>query len=332
MGRLVQGQWVSDDFVRKNKAFQRATTSCRDSIGDAQFPPSSGRYHLYVSLACPWAHRALIVRQLKGLTDHIGVSVVSPLMGGDGWTFSPDFDGSTGDAVGGHAFLRDVYTTHDNAFSGRVSVPILLDTTTNTIVNNESSEIIRQLDTQFGALADSDITLRPTDLVAQIDQVNERVYNDLNNGVYKCGFAGSQEAYDDAVTALFSTLDWVEDRLSETRYVAGDRLTEADVRLFTTLVRFDAVYAFHFRCNLRLLRDYKNVSAYLRELYSVPAFRDTTDLSHIRHHYYRSHESIHPSRIVPVGPELHIDAPHDRDRFGGLDPVASSRKSNFLAD
>lgn len=330
VGRLLDGQWVTDDFVRKNKAFQRATSGCRDSIGDTQFPPQSGRYHLYASLACPWAHRTLIVRQLKGLSEHIAVSVVSPLMGEDGWTFDPDFTGSTGDAVSGHALLRDVYTAHDSTFTGRVTVPILLDTTTQTIVNNESSEIIRQLDTQFPDLADNDISLRPTRLVDTIDAVNERVYRDVNNGVYKCGFAGSQDAYNEAVSALFSTLDWLEERLGRTRYVAGDRMTEADVRLFTTLVRFDAVYAFHFRCNRRLLREYTNLSNYLRELYSVPAFRDTTDLQHIRHHYYRSHESLNPSGIVPVGVLLDLDSSHDRDRFGGYDPVASAQNRNDI--
>jgi putative glutathione S-transferase len=188
------------------------------------------------------------------------------------------------------------------------------------------------MDTQFGELADGDISLRPASRVDAIDAVNDRVYNDLNNGVYKCGFAGSQAAYDSAVAALFATLDWLEQRLGQTRYVAGDRLTEADVRLFTTLVRFDAVYAFHFRCNLRLLRDYSNLSNYVRELYSVPAFRDTTDFLHIRHHYYRSHETIHPSRIVPVGPAIDLDAGHNRSRFGGLAPISSARESNFLKD
>lgn len=327
MGRLENGSWVTDSFVPKDGAFKRATTHFRHRIAaDGDHPPQSGRYHLYVSYACPWAHRALIARALNGLEEHIGVSVVCPLMGDDGWTFATDFDGATGDRVNNHTLLRDVYTQADPTFTGRVTVPILWDTTRNNIVNNESSEIIRIFDEDFGALGDETLTQRPEALTDTIDDINERVYRDVNNGVYKCGFAGSQQAYDEAAEALFDALDWLESRLADHRYVAGDRLTEADIRLFTTLVRFDAVYAFHFRCNKRLLRDYRHLSGYLRELYTVPAFHDTTDMRHIRHHYYRSHASIHPTRIVPIGPVSALELAHDRARVGGVSPMQALKR------
>ena len=329
MGRLLDGTWRTDDFLARKGAFKRGVTTFRSAIEPGgQHPPESGRYHLYVSYACPWAHRTLIARALKGLESHISVSVVSPLMGNDGWTFAEDFDGATQDHVLGKTLLRDVYTAADPAITTRVTVPILFDTQINTIVNNESEEILRIFDRNMGPLAHSDITLRPASLAPVIDPINDRIYNTLNNGVYKCGFAGSQSAYDQAVHELFDTLDWLEDHLATRRFLAGDRMTEADIRLFVTLIRFDPVYVGHFRCNRQQIGQYNHLSHYLRELYQVPAFRDTTFLDHIRHHYYRSHESIHPSRIVPIGPRVDLSPTTQRAALGPWGPVESLRQGS----
>ncbi|MBM2577246.1 glutathione S-transferase family protein [Jannaschia sp. Os4] len=323
MGQLIDGVWHDDWYDTKSTGgtFVRSTAKFRDWItpdgspgpsGEGGHPAEAGRYHLYVSLACPWAHRALVVRSLRGLTDLIGVSVVHPDMLGDGWTFETDDHGATGDKLFGLPFLRDVYLRAKPDVSGRVTVPVLWDTKTGTIVSNESSEIIRMLDTAFDGITGNDETLYPEALRGEIDRINDRVYRDVNNGVYKAGFATSQAAYDEAVTALFDALDWLDGLLGERRWLAGDVLTEADWRLWTTLVRFDAVYHLHFKCNRRRLIDYANLWPYARALYQVPGVRETVGWHHIVRHYHYSHESINPHRIVPINPVIDWDAPVDR--------------------
>ncbi|MDB5561523.1 MAG: glutathione-dependent reductase, partial [Hyphomicrobiales bacterium] len=272
--------------------------------GEGGFPAEAGRYHLYVSLACPWAHRALVFRALKGLEDLISVSVVDAKMPDEtGWSFTGT-SGSTGDSVNGKDYLWQVYTEARPDYTGRVTVPVLWDKVRKTIVNNESSEIIRMLNSAFDELTGNTEDFYPAPLRDRIDEINARVYDTINNGVYKAGFATSQAAYDEAVTALFDSLDWVENLLGETAYLAGDVVTEADWRLFTTLVRFDAVYVGHFKCNKRRIADYKNISHYLKGLYNVPGVKQTVNLDHIRTHYYWSHVTINPTRIIPIGPEL----------------------------
>ncbi len=330
MGQLQNGEWndVWYDTKSTGGKFERSTTTFRNWItpdgrpgpsGDGGFPAESGRYHLYVSYACPWAHRTLIFRALKGLEAHIGVSVVHPEMLGDGWEFRTDFDGATGDRLFDLPFLRDIYTKADPKISGRVTVPVLWDTERGTIVSNESAEIIRMLNGAFDDLTGNTDDYWPEALRADIETVNERVYHTVNNGVYKAGFATSQEAYDEAVVALFDSLDWLEARLSTKRYLMGDAITEADWRLFTTLIRFDAVYHGHFKCNRAKLIEYPNLWGYTRELYQVPGVAGTVHLDHITHHYHYSHETINPHRIVPIGPVLNLEAPHDRDHLGARD-------------
>jgi putative glutathione S-transferase len=324
MGLLVDGVWRTDwydtrktggAFVRDGAKFRNWVTSDGGPgpSGEGGFAAESGRYHLYVSYACPWAHRALIFRALKGLEPHIGVSVVHPLMLEDGWSLSADFDGATGDDVLGKAFLRDVYLEAKPRASGRVTVPVLWDRGRNTIVSNESSEIIRMFNSAFNGVAGNHDDYYPEPLRGEIDAVNERVYATVNNGVYRAGFATTQEAYDAAVTELFETLDWLEDRLSRQRYLVGGQVTEADWRLFTTLARFDPVYVGHFKCNIRRIADYPALSGYLRELYQWPGVAETTRLDHIKYHYYASHRTINPTGIVPAGPEIDLTAPHGRD-------------------
>ena len=321
MGLLVEGQWKQSwyDTRKSGGAFVRPDTVFRGTIeqGGAH-PPAPGRYHLYVSYACPWAHRTLIVRALKGLEGLIGVSVVHPFMGRDGWTFVDDVPGATGDRAGGSAFLRDVYLAADPHYTGRVTVPVLWDTARKTIVNNESAEIIRILGGAFDDLGARPLDLHPAPLRAEIDAVNADVYAHINNGVYRCGFATTQQAYADAFDRLFDALDRMETRLAKQRYLVGERITEADWRLFTTLVRFDAVYHGHFKCNRQRIADYPNLSNYLRELYQVPGVAETTHLDHIKDHYYASHTGINPTGIVPKGPALDFDAPHDRRRLPGI--------------
>ena len=329
MGLLIDGQWHDRwyDTKKSGGRFERTTTAFRDWItpdgtgapnGKSAFKAEPGRYHLYVSLACPWAHRTLIVRALKRLETAIKVSVVDPFMGADGWWFS-DAPGAMPDDVNGARYLHQIYTKAVPTYSGRVTVPVLWDRKAETIVNNESAEIIRIFNTAFDQLGDGignpDIDLYPVDLRDEIDAVNARVYETINNGVYRCGFATTQDAYDEAIGPLFETLDWLEDRLSDQRYLVGDRITEADWRLFTTLVRFDPVYVGHFKCNVRRLVDYHNLWAYTRELYQVPGVAGTVNFEHIKTHYYTSHETINPHRIVPTGPLIDITAPHDRDRL-----------------
>ena len=323
MGQLVNGVWETGpvDTKKTGGAFRRGTSGFRNWItpdgapgpsGEGGFAAESGRYHLYVSYACPWAHRALIFRALKGLEPHIGVSVVHPDMLDDGWSFAEGFDGATGDTLHGLAFLRDLYVKADAGVSGRVTVPVLWDRERGTIVSNESAEIIRMFNSAFDAITGDGQDFRPPALRDGIEEVNARVYDTLNNGVYKCGFASTQEAYDAAVRPLFETLDCLERRLSENRYLTGERITEADWRLFPTLVRFDTVYHGHFKCNRKRLVDYPNLWAYTRELYQWPGVAATVRMDHITRHYHYSHESINPHRIVPVGPVLDFGAPHGR--------------------
>lgn len=326
MGLLVDGKWhdkwYSPDprgrFVRQDSKFRNWVTQdgAPGPTGDGGFKAEPGRYHLYVSYACPWAHRTLIFRALKRLEDVISVSVVHHHMGPDGWTFIAE-DGATGDTLYGLDFLHQIYTKADPAHSGRVTVPVLWDKQRETIVNNESAEIIRMLNSAFDEWGDAALDFYPQRLRAEIDRINALVYPTINNGVYRAGFATSQEAYEEAFVALFETLDALEERLAGQRYLLGDRVTEADWRLFTTLARFDPVYVGHFKCNLRRIADYPNLSNYLRDLYQVPGVAGTVNLRHIKAHYYRSHTTINPTRIVPVGPELDYGAPHDRDRFAG---------------
>ncbi|WP_372841621.1 glutathione S-transferase family protein [Phaeovulum sp.] len=323
MGMLVDGAWQSAwyDTASTGGAFQRSTARFRNWVtadgaagptGEGGFAAASGRYHLYVSYACPWAHRALIFRAIKGLAPHIGVSVVHPDMLADGWTFGTDFDGTTGDGLFGLPFLRDIYTRADPLFSGRVTVPVLWDRKRGTIVSNESSEIIRMFNSAFDGLTGNRDDYFPAPLRAEIEAINARIYDTVNNGVYKAGFATSQTAYDAAVHELFDSLDWLEARLEKGRYLLGAQLTEADWRLFTTLVRFDAVYHLHFKCNRKRLIDYPNLWAYTRDLYQHPGVARTVRLDHIVRHYHFSHETINPHRIIPINPALDFDAPHGR--------------------
>jgi putative glutathione S-transferase len=318
MGMLVNGTWTDQwydtkssggRFVRKAAAFRNRVTA----NGSSGFKAESGRYHLYVSYACPWAHRTLIYRRLKGLEDHVSVSVVNPLMLGDGWTFLPG-DGVVPDPINDTAYLHQVYTEACPDYTGRVTVPVLWDRERGTIVNNESSEIIRFFDREFDGVGGSGTLFCPPELEEEIDTVNTLVYSKINNGVYKAGFATTQEAYEAAVSELFDTLDRLEARLGRQRFLIGDTLTEADWRLFTTLVRFDSVYVGHFKCNLRRLVDYTNLWGYTRELYQVPGVADTVRMDHIKDHYYRSHDTINPTGVVPIGPAVDFDEPHDRDR------------------
>lgn len=323
MGQLVDGIWqdVWYDTKASGGKFVRTTAGFRNWItpdgsagpsGTAGFKAESGRYHLYVSFACPWAHRTLIFRQLKGLESHIGVSVVHPDMLGDGWTFQRDEHGATGDQLYGQSFLRDIYTKAEPKVSGRVTVPVLWDMQRETIVSNESSEIIRMFNSAFDGVTGNSDDFWPAELRDAIETVNTRVYSTVNNGVYKSGFATSQPAYDEAVTALFDSLDWLEELLGNNRYLLGDRITEADWRLFTTLVRFDAVYHLHFKCNRRRIVDYPNLWAYARELYQWPGVAGTVNFRHIVRHYHYSHESINPHRIIPINPVLDWTEPHRR--------------------
>ncbi|KAA0910074.1 glutathione S-transferase family protein [Aquicoccus porphyridii] len=323
MGQLVDGTWHSGWYDTKSSggAFRRSAAVFRNWItpdgapgpsGSGGYVAESGRYHLYVSYACPWAHRTLIFRALKGLEDHIGVSVVHPDMLDDGWSFASDFPGATGDGLHDLAFLRDLYLKAEPEMSGRVTVPVLWDRQTGTIVSNESAEIIRMFNSAFDAITGNRENFWPWDMRGDIEAVNARIYDTLNNGVYKAGFATTQAAYDAAVGPLFDTLDWLERHLADNRYLMGARITEADWRLFTTLVRFDAVYHGHFKCNRRRIVDYPNLWAYTRELYQWPGVRETVHMDHITRHYHYSHETINPHRIVPIGPVIDFEAAHGR--------------------
>lgn len=323
MGQLVDGVWSDAwyDTVKSGGAFVRSTAGFRNWItadgaagptGDAGFAATSGRYHLYVSYACPWAHRTLIFRALKGLESHISVSAVHPDMLSDGWTFDRDEFGARGDDLYGLPFARDIYVRADPAISGRVTVPILWDKDRQTIVSNESSEIIRMFNSAFDDITENRTDYWPFAHRDAIEAVNTRIYDTLSNGVYKCGFATSQGAYDAAIGPLFDTLDWLENRLSQGRYLMGDWVSEADWRLFTTLIRFDPVYHLHFKCSRKRIVDYPNIWGYVRELYQWPGVAATVNMPHIVRHYHYSHDMINPNRIIPVGPNLDYGAPHGR--------------------
>ena len=300
-------------------AFVRQAYTIRDRItadGSSGFPAEAGRYHLYVSLACPWAHRTIIVRRLLGLEDVISMSVVDPIRDERGWAFR-EGRGHGADGVCGFQFLSEAYLRTDPSFTGRYTVPCLWDRVTGRLVTNNYPDITIDFETQFGAFVKPGAPdLYPEALRAEIDEINAIVYRDVNNGVYKAGFATSQEAYASAVERLFARLDWLEARLATQRFLVGNAMTEADVRLFTTLVRFDSVYVGHFKCNLRRLVDYPNLWGYARDLYQMPGFAETVDHDHIKRHYYMTHDRLNPSRIVPLGPIVDWDAPHDRARVG----------------
>lgn len=315
MGLLIDGKWSTEwykpdekgRFVRSESMFHNRVTH----DGTSRFRAEKGRYHLYVSLACPWAHRALILRKLKRLEDAVTLSVVDPLMGDDGWEFT-EKPGCIPDTVNNSKFLRDVYLKADPHYTGRVTVPVLWDRVSGTIVNNRSSEIMRMFDTEFDEFGDPDVTFYPLRLREKIDETIKAIYEPVNNGVYRAGFASTQEAYDEAVEGLFSALDHWENMLSLSRYLCGEVVTEADWCMFTTLLRFDLVYYTHFKCNLRHLYEYPNLWNYLKELYQVPGVAETCDFDHIKNHYYRSHPTINPHGIVPIGPKIELRAPHNR--------------------
>ncbi|MEM9754415.1 MAG: glutathione S-transferase family protein [Pseudomonadota bacterium] len=324
MGQLVDGTWQEKPLLTKTKdgAFERQASVFRNWItadgaagpsGTGGYKAESGRYHLFVSHACPWANRTLIFRHLKGLADHIAVSVVHPDMMESGWTFETDFPGATGDTLFGSTYAYEIYQRADPNATTRVTVPILFDTETGTIVSNESAEIIRMFNSAFNGLTGNTDDYYPEPLRERIDEVNARIYDTVNNGVYKSGFAQSQGAYDKSVQALFASLDWIEGLLGDGRYLLGDTMTEADWRLFTTLVRFDLVYHLHFKCNRRRIIDYPNLWAYTRDLYQMPGVADQVNLDHIVRHYHYSHESINPHRIIPINPVLDWWAPHGRE-------------------
>ena len=325
MGLLVDGVWQDRwyDTEKSGGRFIRTESQFRNWItadgspgpsGSGGFKAEPDRYHLYVSLACPWAHRTLIFRAIKGLESFIPISVVNWLMAAEGWTFA-DGPGVIPDAVNGAQRLYEIYLKAKPAYSGRVVVPVLWDKKTETIVNNESAEIIRMFNSAFDGLGAKPGDYYPADLRPEIDRLNAEIYDRINNGVYKAGFATTQAAYEEAVRPLFEALDALEARLSRQRYLCGERITEADWRLFTTLIRFDAVYVGHFKCNIRRIADYPNLWGYTRELYQWPGVRKTTNFYHIKHHYYESHKTINPTGIVPAGPALDYDEPHDRGRF-----------------
>ena len=323
MGLLVDGVWQDKwyDTASSGGRFQRTTTAWRNWVtpdgapgptGTGGFAAESERYHLYVCLACTWAHRTLIFRALKGLTPHIDVSAVHPDMLTEGWEFRTDFPGATGDRLFGLPYLRDIYLKADPHASGRVTVPVLWDKKTGTIVSNESAEIIRMFNSAFNGLTGNTDDYWPEDLRPQIEAMNARIYDTVNNGVYKAGFATTQEAYDEGVIPLFESLNWLENLLGQNRYLTGDRLTEADWRLFTTMVRFDPVYHTHFKCNRKWLREFPNLWRWTRELYQIPGVAETVDFNHIVRHYHYSHDTIIPYRISPINPIINWMEPHGR--------------------
>ncbi|EHJ05730.1 putative glutathione S-transferase [Marinobacter sp. DSM 26671] len=325
MGLLIDGKWHDKwyDTDKTGGKFEREAARFRNWVtadgspgpdGEGGFKAESGRYHLYVSMACPWAHRTLIFRKLKGLEKHISVSVVHPDMVENGWEFRPDSEQHR-DHLHGFRFMHQVYTKAAPEYSGRVTVPTLWDKKKETIASNESAEIIRMFNSAFDGLEGvrTDLDFYPGELQEEIDSVNARVYDTVNNGVYKAGFATAQDKYEEAYNALFDSLDWLEERLSSQRYLVGGRLTEADWRLFTTLIRFDAVYYSHFKCNRQRISDFPALSAYVRDLYQVPGVAETVDINQIKRHYYVSQRTINPTQIVPVGPELDFDSPHGRE-------------------
>ena len=325
MGLLVNGEWHDQwydtskggEFVREDAGFRNWITAdgSAGSSGEGGFAAEADRYHLYVSLACPWAHRTLIMRQLKGLEKLISVSVVSPDMLNKGWEFDPATETTAGDSTDtlfNSEFMHQIYTRAKPDYTGRVTVPVLWDKQRQTIVSNESSEIIRMFNSAFNHLTENHLDFYPAELQSEIDAANEWIYSDINNGVYRAGFATTQQAYETNVLKLFSALDRLEAILADQRYIAGNRITEADWRAFTTLLRFDAVYHGHFKCNLKMLKDYPHISGFVRELYQQPGVAATCDFAHIKRHYYFSHSSINPTGVVPLGPEQDFSLPHGR--------------------
>ncbi len=330
MSLLVNGtlrdDWLESEredgeFIRRDSQFRHWITadSSAGPSGEGGFKAEPGRYHLYISYACPWAHRTLIFRKLKGLEDRVSLSVVHPDMGDAGWKFASAggelFTGTTDDDANSFDFMHQIYTLAQPDYTGIVTVPVLWDKQRQTIVNNESSEIIRMLNSAFDTCGASGLDYYPEALREDIDSINAFIYDNINNGVYRTGFAASQAAYERAFRRLFDALDELDQRLASRRYLAGTQITEADWRLFTTLVRFDAVYVGHFKCNLRRIADYPNLSGYLRELYQLPDIAETVDFTHIKRHYYYSHTSINPTRIVPLGPRLDLEASHNRQHL-----------------
>ena len=314
-GMLIEGKWTNEKYQKDSDGrFKRNPTTFRDRItadGSSGFQAEPGRYHLYVSYACPWAHRTLILRKLKGLEEAISISVVDPYMGDDGWYFSDGPD-CIPDNINNAQYLREVYVKADPNYTGRVTVPILWDKQQNTIVNNESREIIRMFDHEFPALAKNALDFCPPELAAAIDKTMDEIYQPINNGVYRAGFASSQVAYEEAITELFSALDHWEQVLGKQRYLCSDRLTEADVCLFTTLLRFDQVYYVHFKCNLHHIWDYPNLWNYLKDIYQYSGVKETCNHTHIKRHYYESHPHINPSGLVANGPIINFAEPHNR--------------------
>lgn len=317
LGVLKDGKWVSDREQEDQQGrFVRPSTTFRNWItadGSSGYKAEANRYHLYISLACPWASRTLMIRQLKGLTDAVSLSIVDPVMGENSWEFT-DAPGCIPDTVNHTRYLWELYTKVEPNYTGRVTVPVLWDKQTSTIVNNESREIIRMLDTEFGDLATADLDLYPPDLQQVIDETIDAIYQPVNNGVYRAGFATTQTAYEEAVTELFEALDHWEAVLGRQRYLCGNQLTEADICMFTTLIRFDPVYYVHFKCNLRHIMDYPNLWGYLRDVYQYAGVRDTVNLDHIKQHYYKSHPKVNPTGLIPVGPIWDLDSEHGRDR------------------
>lgn len=324
MGQLIDGVWHDTwyDTASTGGHFKRTEAQFRNWVtqdgapgptGKGGFIAESGRYHLYVSLACPWAHRTLIMRQLKGLQEHIAVSVVHPLMLDNGWTFGIDFPDATGDSLYQHEFLYQLYLHAKSDYTGRVTVPVLWDTQSHTIVSNESADIIRMFNTAFDDLGATPGDFYPAEKRPLIDELNSWIYPNVNNGVYKAGFATSQSAYDEAVNTVFNALDILDARLAQQRFLTGNTPTEADIRLWTTLVRFDPVYHTHFKCDKRRLSDYPNLFGFLRDIYQLPGIAQTVNMPHIRHHYYRSHGTINPHGIISIGPEQDLSTPHGRD-------------------
>lgn len=313
MGHLRDGKWFNAwyDTKKTGGTFKREQSQFRNWIGEGPLIAESGRYHLYVSLACPWAHRTLIFRKLKAVENHISVSIVSPNMLEHGWTFHTE-EGSSGDSENHFTYLHQVYTASDPNYTGNVTVPVLWDKKTNQIVNNESADIIRMFNSAFNNMAQNTTDYYPTPLRTEIDSINAYIYENINNGVYRCGFATQQKAYEKAYHALFHALEHIESILQENRYLLGATLTEADWRLFTTLIRFDTVYHGHFKCNKKRLEDYPNLSGYVRELYQWPGVAETVNFQHIKRHYYFSHTMINPTQIIPAGPEIDYSTPHKR--------------------
>jgi putative glutathione S-transferase len=328
MSIIDDGDWQVPEADDPDGAFDRSETVFRERVRDgtdARFPPEAGQYHLYVARACPWAHGAVLVRKLLGLEDVISMDVVDPYRDERGWQFSPERDGCTPDTVNGADYLAEVYRAADPGFAGHVSVPVLWDREHATIVNNESIEVMEMLATAFGELQTADIELYPADRREEIDRITTAIYEPVNNGVYRAGFAESQAAYDTAVVELFEALEDLDSLLADQRYLAGERLTIADLRLFPTLVRFDEVYHTHFRCNRRRVSDYPNLRGYTRELYQLPGVAETVNMDHIKEHYYTTHDSLNPKRIVPVGPDPDLGGPHDRDALPGGPPEGLRR-------